>query len=74
MKWFLICLIFYLAAAGLSRYWSKESALSQAIAQQRGSGVNFAGSMLYENTKVKKCSEMRADAMPDRCRTSRRRW
>ncbi len=37
MKWFLVCLIFYVAAAGLSRYWSSEAAFSQAIAQQRGS-------------------------------------
>ena len=33
MKWFLICLIFYVAAAGLSKYWSNEAAFSQAIAQ-----------------------------------------
>jgi 1-deoxy-D-xylulose 5-phosphate reductoisomerase len=37
MKWFLVCLIFYVAAAGLSKYWSSEAALSQAIAQQQGS-------------------------------------
>lgn len=73
MKWFLICLIFYLAAAGLSRYWSREAAFSQALAQQRSSGVNSAAGMLYEKTNVNKCSEMRADLMPDRCRASRRR-
>jgi len=39
MKWFLICLIFYVAAAGLSKYWSNEAAFSQAIAQQRGGGL-----------------------------------
>jgi hypothetical protein len=73
MKWFLVCLIFYVAAAGLSRYWFREAAFSQAIAQQQGSSFNSAGGMSYEKTKAKKCYGSRANAIPDRCRSAQRR-
>jgi len=35
MKWFLICLIFFVAAAGLSKYWSSEATLSHAMPKQQ---------------------------------------
>ncbi|HVR15555.1 MAG TPA: hypothetical protein VMS25_04270 [Candidatus Limnocylindrales bacterium] len=35
MKWFLVCLIFFVAAAGLGKYWSSQAAFSQAVAQQQ---------------------------------------
>jgi hypothetical protein len=73
MKWFLLCLIFYVAAAGLSRYWSREAAFSQAIAQQQASGVAAASVMSYEKPKTNKCYGSRSDAIPDRCRPSQRR-
>ena len=40
MRWFLVCLILFVAAAGLSKYWTSEASLSQAMAkqQQRNAG------------------------------------
>ena len=39
MKWFLVCLVFFAAAAGLSRRWSSEAASPLAIAQDHGTAT-----------------------------------
>ena len=43
MKFYMISLIFFVAAIGLSKHWSNEAASSVALAQQQGSATSVAG-------------------------------
>lgn len=53
MKFYLISLIFFVAAVGLSKHWSSEATSSVALAQQHGSAAPVAANQCPTSHPIK---------------------